>query len=136
MGLFVPLSPHPKAARGGKCLPDEAWHDGELALESWHVAPAATTLVTSSPQWYIAFALWGVGFFSVLTPAALDAFSLTVAGLDQYFTSHPHASNSVLNKDKRSQKPLSKVLFWSPSHALPGIGGTHVNHKTLLTPKS
>lgn len=98
------------------------------------MVPATTTLVTSSPQWYIAFALRGVVFFSVLPPAALDAFSLTVAGLDQHFTSHPHASNSVLNK--RSQKPLGKALFWSPSHALPGIGGTHVNNKTLLTPKS
>ena len=100
------------------------------------VAPATTTLVTSSPQWYVGFALQGVGFFSVLPPAALGAFSPTAAELGQHFTSHPHPSNVGINKGERSQKSLSKALFRSPSPALLGLGDTRVNHKTVLTPES
>lgn len=100
------------------------------------MAPVTTTLSTSSPQRYVAFALWGVEFFSVLPPAALDASLPTAAELGQHFTSDPHAPNLGLNKGERSQKLLSKALFRSPSPALLGLRGTHVNHKTLLPPKS
>lgn len=76
----------------------------------------------------IAFTLWGVGFFSVLPPAALD-----VEELGRQFTSHPYTTHLGLNKGEQSEKPLGKALLWSPSPALPGLGDTH---KPLLVPKS
>lgn len=76
---------------------DEARGDGDLTWETWNVAPATTTLVTSSAQQSVAFALRGVGFFqSILPPVALDSFSPTAAELGRNFASHPHASNSGL----------------------------------------
>lgn len=100
------------------------------------MAPATTTPGTSSPQWYVPFALQGVGVFGILPPAVLDVFSLTVAELGQRFTSHPHTSDSGLKKEELNQKPLSKALYQSPSPALPGLRGTCVNHKTLPSPES
>lgn len=103
--------------------------------ESWHWG-AGVWLQPPSPWGDVAFTLWAVEFFSVLPPAALDAFSPTVEELGQHFISHPYASNLGLNKEEQSEKPLGKALFWSPSPALPGLGDTHVDHKTLLVPKS
>lgn len=127
LGPFtLPRALYPRAARGGKWLLCEAQGRAELVLPcgSSHHPPGGTFLLPSGELGFSVFC-----HLQLLMPFHQPWKSWVSS-------SHPLPTHLGLNKGGQSEKPLGKALFWSRSSALPGLGDTPVDQKTLLVPKS